>query len=189
MNFIKVLIIGEAIYSISDIRGDIEAALKFFFNPKYYKVKFLDLSKYKLTVDKERSQINAIKVINLIDNFEQKIQAEGDYILYVIDHDIYIPGMNFIFALADMRKKRVVLSLYRLKRDYYGTSIVSIDKFKERVFKEVLHEFGHIFGLEHCPNPECVMSFSRTLIDVDRKLPMFCKECLRKIKTKINLDL
>jgi archaemetzincin len=49
------------------------------------------------------------------------------------------------------------------------------------VEKETLHELGHILGLEHCPNPRCVMSFSNSIYDVDRKEARFCEMCKKKL--------
>ena len=41
-----------------------------------------------------------------------------------------------------------------------------------------LHEVGHaLFALRHCNNPKCVMSFSNTIFDVDRKSKEVCKNC------------
>jgi archaemetzincin len=40
-----------------------------------------------------------------------------------------------------------------------------------------VHELGHVFGLEHCPDPECVMHFSNSLLDTDRKSTSFCSQC------------
>ncbi len=189
LNSVKIIAIDNAIYTINDVKEDIESALKFFFDPNTYSLEFIELKNYVLQVDKDRGQVNAMKIINIVDEVKEVTQKSGDYVLYIVDVDIYIPGMNFVFALAHPRQKRVVLSLYRLKRDYYGLKMASIDKFKERVFKEVLHEFGHIFGLKHCDNPDCVMSFSNTLVDVDKKLPMFCKECLLKLRDVLNYNL
>lgn len=183
-----MLLLKDAAYNINEIKDDVESALRFFFESNIYDIKFLSLKNFNIDIDKNRGQANAINIIKIIDNLNEIVQEEDDYILYLVDADIYIPGMNFIFALADPPRKRVVLSLYRLKRDYYGHSMVSIDRFKERVFKEILHEFGHIFGLRHCNNPECVMSFSNTLVDLDRKLPMFCRNCLLELKNQLGFD-
>ncbi len=54
--------------------------------------------------------------------------------------------------------------------------------FKERALKEAIHELGHLLGLGHCPNPACVMFFSNSLGDTDRKGPGLCPECRRRLE-------
>ncbi|MFA4646136.1 peptidase [Pyrococcus kukulkanii] len=57
------------------------------------------------------------------------------------------------------------------------------DLFVERVFKGVLHELGHLYGLSHCKN-DCVMNPPEDLRDWDLRAPTFCSGCLRKLKEK-----
>jgi archaemetzincin len=48
---------------------------------------------------------------------------------------------------------------------------------RTRTVKEVIHELGHTFGLIHCPRPECVMSRSVNLVQVDAKNGGLCRDC------------
>ncbi|MCS7106475.1 MAG: matrixin family metalloprotease, partial [Candidatus Aenigmarchaeota archaeon] len=52
----------------------------------------------------------------------------------------------------------------------------------KRAVKEAIHEMGHVLGLKHCENPECVMSFSNTVFDVDRKTKNLCEKCKKQLK-------
>ncbi|MHB1160836.1 MAG: hypothetical protein ACYC3V_10980 [Chloroflexota bacterium] len=45
-----------------------------------------------------------------------------------------------------------------------------------RAIKEAIHELGHTYGLEHCGDPLCVMHFSNTLMETDRKSDRFCPD-------------
>ncbi|BAA30903.1 peptidase [Pyrococcus horikoshii] len=56
--------------------------------------------------------------------------------------------------------------------------------FVERVFKGVLHEIGHLYGLSHCKN-DCVMNPPNDLKDWDRRAPSYCNSCLRELKRKV----
>ena len=47
--------------------------------------------------------------------------------------------------------------------------------------KEAVHELGHTLGLAHCPNAKCVMHFSNSLADTDRKGSVLCPVCQRRV--------
>ena len=46
--------------------------------------------------------------------------------------------------------------------------------FARRASTEAIHEVGHAYGLAHGKVPECVMWFSTTLAETDRKGTEFC---------------
>ena len=91
----------------------------------------------------------------------------------VSDVDLYVPGLNFVFGEADILKGIAIISLARLREEFYGLPS-NEDLFKERALKEAVHELGHLYGLRHCTDPDCVMNFSNTLYDTDRKSCKFC---------------
>jgi archaemetzincin len=103
----------------------------------------------------------------------QCIQQAGDHMpaLGVTEADLYAPGLNFVFGLAESPGKAAVVSLHRLHSGIDDTL------FLDRAVKEAIHELGHTFGLGHCNNPECVMHFSNSLQDTDRKGKSFCSQC------------
>jgi archaemetzincin len=97
-------------------------------------------------------------------------------VLGVTEVDLFVPELNFVFGLADSRQKCAIISLARLRPEFYGLPS-NPQLLKERALKEALHESGHLLGLGHCPNPACIMFFSNSLADTDRKGPGFCPEC------------
>jgi archaemetzincin len=106
--------------------------------------------------------------------------AGEDLILGVTGVDLTVPGLNFIFGLADSRSRGAVISLARLYPEFYGQPR-NPGLFKERALKEAVHELGHLLGLDHCPDPACIMSFSNSLADTDRKGLGFCQACRERL--------
>ncbi|UCC91073.1 MAG: archaemetzincin family Zn-dependent metalloprotease [Dehalococcoidia bacterium] len=104
----------------------------------------------------------------------------GNRALGVVDVDIFAPGLNFVFGIADIPGRRAIISLIRLRQEFYG--LPQDDRlFLERTIKEAVHELGHTFGLKHCPDPICVMHFSNRLHDTDLKSWKFCPNCQQKV--------
>ncbi len=100
--------------------------------------------------------------------------------LALVDQDLYVPGLNFIFGLAQPERRRAIVALPRLREEFYGR-LKNEELFHARMLKEALHELGHTFGLAHCSNSHCVMYFSNTLADTDRKSAHFCANCAARI--------
>jgi archaemetzincin len=109
----------------------------------------------------------------------------GDRVLGVVDVDIFAPGLNFVFGETDITGRRALISLQRLRQEFYGLPRDE-NLFRERALKEAVHELGHTYGLKHCPNPTCVMHFSNSLHDTDFKGWNFCPICQRKIDKKVD---
>jgi archaemetzincin len=101
--------------------------------------------------------------------------------LAVADVDLYVSSLNFVFGLADTENRRAIIALPRLRQTYYRLPD-DMNLFEQRVLKEAIHELGHVFGLRHCDNRRCVMSFSNSLADTDLKSQDFCSRCRRQLR-------
>jgi archaemetzincin len=113
------------------------------------------------------------------------VSHHADKAIFITREDMFAGGLNFVFGLAS--GKNCILSLARLDPRFYGPvsgPAAANALFKERILKEALHELGHTFGLGHCSDRNCVMSFSNSLEDVDAKGGAFCGRCKEGIKTK-----
>ncbi len=123
----------------------------------------------------ERRQYLSSKLLASLGKSEREEKVVG-----VADVDLYVPRLNFVFGEADIVSGTAIISLCRLRQEYYG---LAPDEalFLERAAKEIVHELGHTFGLGHCPNNRCVMHFSNSLADTDLKEAHFCSMCRPKI--------
>jgi archaemetzincin len=125
---------------------------------------------------KKRNQYLSTAILKTL--MEQKEYMAYGKVLGVVDQDLYVPELNFVFGEAG--QKAAVISLTRLRQEFYRLP-QNQNLFYKRVLTEAVHELGHTYGLGHCRNPQCVMFFSNSLMDTDRKGPNFCFECNRKI--------
>lgn len=102
-------------------------------------------------------------------------QTTTGRVLGVADLDLYAKGFNYVFGMADRRSRAAVISVARLR--------ASADeaRFQARMLKEAVHELGHTLGLTHCSHASCVMHFSNTLADTDRKGADFCAVCRARL--------
>jgi archaemetzincin len=126
--------------------------------------------------NKKRNQYLSTTILNTI--IEQKEYTPYEKILGIVDHDLYVPELNFVFGQAS--RKVAIISITRLRQEFYNLP-KDQKLFHKRVLTEAVHELGHTYGLGHCVNPRCVMFFSNSLIDTDRKGSEFCPRCKSKL--------
>ncbi len=98
----------------------------------------------------------------------------AERLLGVADVDLYVPELNFVFGEADVHRGVAVFSLARLHTDGSDQSARAL--FLKRAATEAIHELGHTYRLDHCANPRCVMWFSNTLAEIDRKGVALCAD-------------
>ena len=125
--------------------------------------------------DKKRSQYNSTMLLNDVRSFVAH-RLEYNRVLGIVDVDIYASGLNYVFGEAYLPGKAGLISLWRLKPKFYGEEADS-GAFELRVLKESVHELGHTLGLAHCPKSYCVMHFSNSIFEVDKKQSLFCDQC------------
>lgn len=97
-------------------------------------------------------------------------------VLGVTDVDLFAGGLSFVFGQAELPGTAAVISLQRLKPEFYGRPPDENLK-RRRSLVEAVHEVGHTFGLDHCGSRRCVMRFSNVLPDTDAKGHAFCPSC------------
>lgn len=112
---------------------------------------------------------------------ERLYRCGAERALGVVDLDLFVPGLNFVFGLADPIRMCAVIALPRLRESFYGGQ-ENHALFLKRAAKEAVHELGHTYGFWHCSDPSCVMAFSNSLQDTDYKGMEFCSKCRRKLE-------
>ncbi len=136
-----------------------------------------------------KKKFNASKILKKIKR--KYLKKDFFRILGTLDEDIYTKNYHFVFGSANMNPGIGLISLTRLREDYYKKTSVIYRKnetkkdIEDRIFKEAIHELGHTFGLIHCNNL-CVMRSSNSLKETDEKPSKFCNSCLKLIKEVFN---
>ena len=129
-------------------------------------------------LDLHRNQYSSSAII---ERLEQHLPAAASKVLAVTGLDLYIPVLTFVFGEAEMPGRAAIFSIYRLREEFYGlppdrTLLTS------RAVRELWHEAGHLRGLAHCADWNCVMSSSHSVERVDSKSERYCGECERKLR-------
>lgn len=154
-----------------DILEQIALVVKQEFNhPVVMKEGHLDLSEY---FDAARRQYNGNSLLREVDSH---FSGSAFKTLGLFSVDLFIPILTYIFGQAMLGGRTGIASLYRLSNERYGMApdeASLLDRFR----KEVIHELGHLFGLVHCHNPECVMRASTYVEDIDQKTRHLCEHC------------
>jgi archaemetzincin len=114
----------------------------------------------------------------LVSRIMEQMPSDARQLFGVVDADLFVPGLNFVFGLA--YGNTAVIALPRLRPEYYREE-KNERLFRERALKEAIHELGHTFGLPHCPDTRCIMHFSNNLAETDIKGPGFCRVCSARL--------
>lgn len=143
--------------------------------PVHLKEIHSDLSEF---FDPVRRQYNGDKLLRAVDamHLPEYVKTIG-----LLNVDLFIPILTYIFGQAQLGGQSAVASMYRLSNERYG--IKPNEKLlNERFKKEIIHELGHTFGLIHCHTQTCVMRSSTYVEDIDQKEANLCSNCRNHIE-------
>jgi archaemetzincin len=120
-----------------------------------------------------RDQYDALIILDWL---EERFPRPEDWILAVTGVDLTIPVLTFVFGQARLKGRSGVISTSRLHEEFYARP-KNDEVVLSRVSKEAAHEVGHMLGLTHCADRNCVMHASTSLADTDIKSARLCARC------------
>lgn len=82
------------------------------------------------------------------------------------------PEWNYVFGLASYQNGVGVTSMYRFADGNLSES--NFSQSLERLIKISSHEIGHMFGISHCLNANCVMNETNNLTETDAHFARAC---------------
>jgi archaemetzincin len=120
----------------------------------------------------ERNQYHSTELL------QKLVHANGgqSILLGITDVDLFIPILTFVFGEAQLGGSAAVISHHRLHQEFYGLP-ADETLLRERVVKEAIHEVGHVAGLTHCQDYDCVMAASHSVEWLDVKGNSLCTHC------------
>ncbi|WP_333597496.1 archaemetzincin [Chryseobacterium flavum] len=105
----------------------------------------------------------------------------------ITEKDLFpLPEWNYVFGLASYKDGVGVTSIYRFADGQLTDS--NFNKSLLRLIKISSHEIGHMFGISHCLNANCVMNGTNSLSETDYHLARACSLCQRKLNSSIHYD-
>ncbi|KAA3636661.1 MAG: hypothetical protein DWP97_02320 [Calditrichaeota bacterium] len=111
----------------------------------------------------------------------ERLKANSrEKVIGICEEDLYLPDERNILAYCDSLSGTSIVSLYEIRQEFYGLP-EDDKKIFPRLYKESVHQLGHLFDLTDCRNPKCVNYYSQMMPDIDNKSEKFCDICRRQL--------
>ncbi len=127
-----------------------------------------------------KSLLNSVRKQLFFGSIVAKLAAAADprdeLLLGITDYDLYKTSHQFIFGSSNVGQRCAVVSIHRLRSEFYGEPPDENALF-QRLLKESVHEIGHTLGLKNCYSARCAMYYSNSIYDTDNKHSQFCENC------------
>lgn len=146
--------------------------------------RFLFVCRPDRTLRVPRTSLNSVRKQLFFNTLVARVAAVGsgaDIRLVLTEYDLYKTSHQFVFGDASEEHRIAVVSLHRLRNEFYGERADENVLF-QRTLKEAVHDLGHALGLKHCFNARCAMYFSNSIFDTDNKLSHFCDSCEKRVR-------
>ena len=109
-----------------------------------------------------------------------KAPPRADAHLFVTDVDLFTAKSDQVFAALNTHEKLAVVSVRRLREAFYRRP-ADPTKHRARLVKEIVRMTGRLAGARECGDPNCALSGSKNVIDIDLKEETFCRACSLKL--------
>lgn len=119
-----------------------------------------------------------------LEEMQDQFRSDPHIHLGVTDVDLYVPHHDYVIGEASPATWTAIFSTFRLRPTSPGPA--SVPTLRQRVAIEAVHELGHILGLPHCKNPQCVMSIACYGDDWERKGSKFCATHQKEVDDLMN---
>jgi archaemetzincin len=129
------------------------------------------LDEVEFAFDEDRNQYYSTLIL---ERLATRAPSHVLKVLGVTRVDLFIPILTHVYGEAQLGGKACIVSTHRLNE---GFPNILNETYNHRVAKESIHELGHTFDLRHCRERNCIMHYSRTVQDVDRKSDQLCRYC------------
>ena len=105
---------------------------------------------------------------------------------------------NFVYGEAEIEDGFGVYSFARLDPLFNEAKQTSVDTLLtneqralmlRRCISTMLHELGHLFGMEHCIYYLCMMNGANHEAEMDRQPSYLCPVCLHKLYSSLQFDV
>lgn len=134
----------------------------------------------KYAFNPTRGQYHSAAILKRVESLRD---PKWDAALGFVNVDLFVPEVPFIFGEADRSTRSAIISLTRLRPES-GTSDARRELMNKRLIAESIHQIGLIRGLAQCPNNRCVMFYSATVQDTDKKGSAFCANCRKRLASE-----
>jgi len=156
------------------------------------KLDLVRLSLPKKAFTKKSGKWHAERILSYLSNQLKHLKQDKHWttrahirkILGIVDVDLYFKKPSYLFGLSEFGNDAVI-SVHRLKPHFYGEAHDE-ELFQERAFKVAAHELGHAFGLGHCRTKRCIMTYAKTVGNIDDQHDEFCNPCKEKLIVSVS---
>ena len=129
-----------------------------------------------------RDDRRQVLTTDVVDYLRRRLPEDAFCMVGMTGSDLYPkPSWNFVFGQAWPKERTGIYSFRRYVEDD-GLSTL------KRSMKVLIHEIGHLFGVDHCVHFECAMNGSNNLEEADDRPIHLCPVDLRKLHWSTDFD-
>ncbi len=148
-----------------------------------------DMSEVQLT-RRARDTGDQLLATDLQTYLQSHLPRDAYAMIGLTSEDLYpSEDYNYVFGLASTSERTGVFSLARYDPQFYDSTAKPNPVLqRERAFKILAHEGGHMFGIGHCVHHACIMNGANHSEELDRAPLALCPVCLRKLHLLVDFD-